>query len=49
MSTNFTELAEYFDAGDFSDEAKAAHVAEETTGTAGSTKPGSADGLSVIG
>lgn len=39
MSTNFTELAEYFDAGDFSDEAKAAHVAEETTGTAGSTKP----------
>lgn len=39
MSTNFKELAEYFDAGDFSEEARAAEPVKEPTGTAASVEP----------
>lgn len=39
MGTNFKDLAAYFDAGDFSEEAKAAQPAKDTPGSAGSAEP----------
>lgn len=39
MNTNFKELAEYFDAGDFSAEAQAAQPAKRPADSTGATEP----------
>lgn len=39
MSTNFKDLAEHFDTGDFSEEAKAAHPVKDAPGSSGSAEP----------